>query len=119
PSKVHWMGKGLDTAKQLSDAYEMPFMRTKNQLQDYILGKNLLADNQLYQINNNLSIEPSDDDDTRHLIESKLDSFRQVNQYVTHQNRLMRHEPGRNATPDNNLQFSADEVKTLNSLCNG
>src|SRR4051794_28376575 len=95
----------------------MPFMRTKSQLQDYIQGNNFLSDNQLYHIKDNLDIEPYDDDRTGSFLKAKLDSFKQVNQYVSHQNRLIRPGEAMNASNDKNLEFSLNELKTLDSLC--
>lgn len=118
PADVHWMGKGLDTASQFHAGYEVPLMRNKNTLEDYIHGTSFLSGNQVYRITEGLQIEPAEGKTHRHLLQKKLDSFQHLNQYVCRQNKLMK--PGA-ATAANHVQavFPPTEEKQIDALTGG
>jgi len=118
PAQVHWMGKGLDTAQTFNKAYEMPFMRSKNVLDDWISGEYFLSGNELYRIGQNLQVEAVDDNTLRARLTEKLDSFRQVNRYVCNQDKLLK--PGAAASSAKSVvAFSAAEQKAIDSLSGG
>lgn len=119
PSQVHWMGKGLDTAKTFHEGYEMPFMRNKNQMEDYVLGNTFLAGKQLYRIKNNLQLEPFTNQTIQLRLEAKLDSFRQLNQYVCSQNKLLKSSSEFAPAAGNTNLFSPLEKKQIDSLSGG
>ena len=119
PAEVHWMGKGLDTAGTFSKTYQMPFMRNKNVLNDFIRGRYFLAGNDLYRINDNLLLEPFSNDAIRQQLKEGLDSFRQVNLYVCRQNKLLK--PGNNfgSTAGKTVSFSPAEIRLVDSIGDG
>jgi hypothetical protein len=119
PSQVHWLGQGLDTARQLSDAYEMPFMRNKNELKDYLYGSYFLSGDQLFHITENLQAEVVDNNIVRNKLKAKLDSFRQLNRYLCQQNMLTRQGVELLTANTTASAFSVLEERLLDSLSGG
>ncbi|MGH2643705.1 MAG: LTA synthase family protein, partial [Chitinophagaceae bacterium] len=50
PDLVTWMGTGLDTTRDFRNVHAYPFMQTKNDINDFIMGDYFLNDNDLFQI---------------------------------------------------------------------
>lgn len=88
PDSVAWLGTGLDTASAFRNAHRVAFMRTKNVLEDYLDGTTLLSGDELFRVRDGLSVEPISDGGLRDSLRSALARFKQVNQYVTAQDRL-------------------------------
>lgn len=116
PSQVHWMGKGLDTTKLLNTGYEMPLMRNKASLDDFISGNLFLSGNTLYRIGANLALEQLHDEKGKNRLQAKRDSFRQLNQYVSRENGLLKPGSGFVTQANHSTLFSPEEQAKLDSL---
>ena len=88
PDRSHWLGSGLDTTRQFRSTHSMPLMRNKNQLIDYLHKEYYLAGDQLYRLTESMGLTPIDQPSTRRTLEGRLARFKQINEYVTQQNKL-------------------------------
>ncbi len=88
PDRAHWLGSGLDTTRQFRSTHAMPLMRNKNQLIDYLHRDYYLSGDQLYRLTESMGLTPVDQPDTRRTLEGRLARFKQVNRYVTQEDKL-------------------------------
>ncbi|MEW5797702.1 MAG: sulfatase-like hydrolase/transferase [Bacteroidota bacterium] len=88
PKDVHWIGAGLDTAREFRNIHSRALMRNKNELIDFVDKEYFLADGRLYTIAHGLSLEPVVNDSVRNVLTMKLDRFKQINRYVCENNKL-------------------------------
>lgn len=89
PSKVHWLGKPMDTTVAFRSVKDIALMRNKNELIDYIYGTTFLSNNIPYRIKSDLDLERlSDDGEEAGILRKKLKSFKQINKYVFARNQI-------------------------------
>lgn len=89
PSKVHWLGKPMDTTVAFYSTKDIAFMRNKNELIDYIYGTTFLSNNIPYLITPNLDLERlSDNGKEAGILRKKLESFKRMNKYVFAHNQI-------------------------------
>lgn len=79
PSLVTWVGSGLDTSRSFRNIHAYPFMQTKNDVNDFILGDYFLNDNDLFQIAPDLDLEPVSDPAKLAQIQAAFNEFKQRN----------------------------------------
>lgn len=89
PDSVHWLGRGLDTAVAFRNVHELPLMRTKNRIEDYVDGTWFLSGDELFRIERDLTLRRSSSASARAALTEKLRRFRAVNQFVTTGDRLL------------------------------
>ncbi len=116
PKKVAWMGGALDMATEFRATKDIPLMRNKNELKEYLSKEYLLTDGDVYEIDENMDLNSSFGGGGSKL-EGKLDNFKAMNAYVTTQNKII---------PDSlaifTLQkekFTESEIVWINSVYNG
>lgn len=88
PKDVHWIGTGIDTAREYRNMHSRALMRNKNELIDYVDKEYFLADDKLYSIAQGLTPEPVSNDSVRNILRMKLDQFKTANRYVCENNKL-------------------------------
>lgn len=88
PQKVHWLGHMIDTTREFRSLEDVPLMRNKNELIDYIDHDYFMSDNILYRITPKLDLERVDDNGKLEEIQEKMAHFKQVNQYVFVNNKI-------------------------------
>jgi uncharacterized sulfatase len=79
PSVATWMGHGLDTSSSFRNTQAYPLIQTKNDLVDYIMNDYMLNGNDLYKIENNMRLEPVDDDNKKAELKAAFARFRLKN----------------------------------------
>lgn len=89
PSKVAWKGYVMDTSSTFQSKISNPLMRNKNQLVDYISGEYVLADNQLYQLYDNMGMEPVTDVAMKEKLLTELATYKNSNRFATENNRIL------------------------------
>lgn len=89
PNTVHWLGESLNMSESFSADRDIPFMRTKSGLQDYLSGDIFLSGNQIFQLEEGMLLRPLDDPILLTEMRSKFNDFRALNQYVTAENKLI------------------------------
>ena len=88
PATAHWLGNGIDTAKEFRNIHSIPFMRVKEEIADYLDGNYFISKEQLFALNPGMEIEEIRDDAAYTAVAAKLNRFRQINKYVIDQNKL-------------------------------
>jgi lipoteichoic acid synthase len=89
PDSTHWMGGVIDTSKTFRSVHELPFMRNKDQMIDYMYRNLFLAGDQLFRITEGMGLERVNDDELQESMKRWLLDFQSVNEYVTAQNKLL------------------------------
>ena len=90
------MGTGLDTTRYFRNIHAYPFMQTKNEIIDFVMGKYMINDHNLFQIEENMDITPISNHNKANQLESGFDKFTIQNLNFIKTNRLM---------PDSLLRF--------------
>lgn len=114
PKKVAWMGDALDTNTSFRSVKDIPLMRNKNELKEYISGEKLYSDGAVYSIDENMDLGSTFGGSD---LEKKLQHFKSLNAYVTANDKII---------PDSlaiftikKEKFTDSEMVWINSLYNG
>lgn len=89
PSLVAWKGYVMDTASTFQSNVSHPLMRNKNQLVDFISNEYFLSDNQLYQLVDNMGMEPITDQRTKEQLTREFETYKNSNRFATDNNRII------------------------------
>ena len=83
PSKVTWLGSGLDTAKTFRNVHSFPMKQTKIDMHNYVSGLYFLDRNTLFTIKDRLLIEPVEDEPEMAAISTEFNQFKaRNNQFI-------------------------------------
>ncbi len=114
PKKVAWMGNALDMNKEFRCTKDIPLMRNKNELKEFITGEKVFSDGNTYEIDENMDLGSSFGGSKG---EAKLKAFKSMNAYVTTNDKII---------PDSLAIFSVQkelftdtETIWINSVYNG
>ncbi|MCL6259644.1 LTA synthase family protein [Aquiflexum sp. TKW24L] len=89
PSLVAWKGYVMDTSSTFQSKISNPLMRNKNQLVDFLSGEYVLADNQLYQLYDNMGLEPITNVALKEKLQTEFETYKNANRYATENNRIL------------------------------
>jgi phosphoglycerol transferase MdoB-like AlkP superfamily enzyme len=89
PEIAAWQGQVLDTSRVFQAKLAMPLMRNKNQLLEYIDGQFLLSDGQLFNISDNLNIDPISDNELMNKLTGQFEDFKNKNNYMVQTRKLL------------------------------
>ena len=115
PKKTAWMGSAIDMHEEFRITKDIPLMRNKNELKDFVSKTDFYSDEDVYTIKNNMDIEITNKEYNN--IARLLKNFKGVNAYVTQENKII---------PANSViykiekdKFSKQEMVWINSQFNG
>ncbi len=115
PKKVAWMGAALDMNEGFRSIKDIPLMRNKNELKEFVSGTSLYTDGDVLEIDENMDLSTSFGGSAK--VERRLEDFKGMNAYVTMNNKII---------PDSlsifNIQkekFKESEIVWVNSKFNG
>ena len=80
PSVVSWLGTGIDTTRQFQNVHAYPLKMTKAELVDFVKGPYMLNQNTLYQINDNMNLEPVKEPTQLSRLNATFDQFKRKNE---------------------------------------
>jgi len=103
PKKVAWMGGALDVATEFRSTKNIPLMRNKNELKEYVSGEKVFSDGSVFELDENMDLGTSFGGSG---IEDRLKAFKSVNAYVTTNDKII---------PDSLAIFSIKTEKFSNS----
>ncbi len=113
PKQVAWMGAELDMNTNFRGTKNIPLMRNKNEIKEYISNTELYSDGNVYKINSKIDLTATSNLN----IEKLLDDYKSMNAYVTANNKII---------PDSlvvfkvkKAVFSEEEMVWINSVLNG
>lgn len=89
PSLSTWVGSGLDTARSFRNIHATPLMQTKTDLVDFVMGNYHLNGNDLFRLSPSLGEEKVDDNTVKEGILSAFNRFRQKNDQLQQQGKLL------------------------------
>jgi lipoteichoic acid synthase len=114
PKKVAWMGGALDMQTAFRSTKNIPLMRNKNELKEYISEEKLYTDGDIMEIDENMDISAAFGGSS---VEATLERFKSINHYVTTENKII---------PDSlaiftiqKEKFTDSETVWLNSVYDG
>ncbi|MDZ7807917.1 MAG: sulfatase-like hydrolase/transferase [Gracilimonas sp.] len=89
PDQVHWLGNELSTSEEFVSNKKIPFMRTKNNMADYLSGEYFVSDNRLYRLHEGMLLGEINDNELKDRVYKEFEDFKRINDYVTADNRLI------------------------------
>lgn len=114
PKKVAWMGDALDMSEKFRSKKQIPLMRNKNELKEFVDGEKLYSDGSIYELDENMDLSSAFGGSKS---EAKLKAFKSMNAYVTNKDKII---------PDSLAIFSVkkekftdSEIIWINSVYNG
>jgi len=114
PKKVAWMGNALDMSEKFQSNKNIPLMRNKNELKEFVDGEKFYSDGSVYSLDDNMEVGSTFGSSNS---EDKLMAFKSMNAYVTNNNKII---------PDSlaifsikKEKFDASEIVWINSVYNG
>lgn len=114
PKKVAWMGDVLDMQIEFRSRKDIPLMRNKNELKEFVSAETVYSDGSVYSLDENMDLSSSFGASK---VENKLSNFKAMNAYVTNNNKII---------PDSltifNIQkekFAESDIIWINSLFTG
>lgn len=115
PKKVAWMGGALDMEENFRSVKNIPLMRNKNELKEFISNEQILSDGNVFELNKNMDLSSSFGAASK--LEKLMTDFKAMNAYVTTNNKII---------PDSlaiftlkKEKFSESEIVWINSVYNG
>lgn len=112
-----WMSQGLDTAKSFRNIHQIPLMRYKGSVNDFIYKDYLLSDGELYKINENFGTYKVVEEELLKTVIDSLKEFKKVNAYITQRNKIFPDSLNIYIKPS--IEFSAAELTTIKNLTQG
>ena len=79
PAVVPWLGQGLDSMTSFRSTVSIPFIRTKNEIIDYIDQDYFIVRDQLFKVSENLQIDQITDEKKLVEIQRKFEKFKTDN----------------------------------------
>ncbi|MBO9619536.1 MAG: LTA synthase family protein [Niabella sp.] len=79
PSLVSWIGAGLDTSRAFRNIHSYPMMQDKNDLIDFVQGKNMINNNTLFDIDSRLRLSADDSRELLNRLSGAFDRFKEKN----------------------------------------
>jgi phosphoglycerol transferase MdoB-like AlkP superfamily enzyme len=80
PSTGSWMGSGLDTFRTFRNIHAYPFMHTKSEVSDFVMGEYMLNGTDLYKISGNMDLEPEQNEAKANELKAAFNLFMQKNE---------------------------------------
>ncbi|WP_426092077.1 sulfatase-like hydrolase/transferase [Flavobacterium sp. DSR3-2] len=113
--KTTWLSKGLDTVRQFRNIHNIPLMRYKGSINDYIYKDYFYSDGTLFKIDENFNLSETDNDMTE-TVSSSFTDFKKLNAYLTTKNKITNAVSGYKKPT---YTFTAEEFSTIKKLTKG
>ncbi len=114
PKKTAWLGGALDTSIEFRSIKDIPLMRNKNELKEFVSGDKIFSDGEVFELDNNLDFNTTFGGS---IAGSKLNSFKAMNSYVTTNDKIIPDDLAVFAVKKE--VFSDSDIVWLNSVYNG
>lgn len=112
-----WMSQGLDTARFFRNIHEIPMMRYKGSINDFIYKDYLYSDGELYKINEGFGTYKIHDEELFKTISDKFREFKNTNAYITQRNKIFPDSLNIYIKPS--IEFSEEQMAKIKELANG
>tara|TARA_R110002049_G_scaffold165726_1_gene331627 strand:- start:6904 stop:9327 length:2424 start_codon:yes stop_codon:yes gene_type:complete len=111
--EVAWMGKGLDTVKTFRNTHTIPLMRYKGSISDIMYKEYLFSNDELFKVNENFGTYKITDEVLLKEISDSLVAFKEINAYVTLQNKIFPDSLNMYVVPK--IKFSEEQLAIINT----
>jgi phosphoglycerol transferase MdoB-like AlkP superfamily enzyme len=115
--ETSWMSQGLDTAKQFRNMHQIPLMRYKGSINDFIYKDYMYSDGKLYKINENFGTNKVIEPELLKIVSDSLLEFKKLNAYLTKRNKIF--PDSLNIYTQPAIQFTKEELATIAALTKG
>ena len=115
--ETSWMSQGLDTAKQFRNIHQIPMMRYKGGINDFIFRDYFYADGELFKINENFGTIKVNEPELLKMAADSLLEFKKLNAYLTKKNRIF--PDSLNIYTQPAVQFTEEQMATIKDLTKG
>jgi len=112
-----WLGEGIDTVKHFRNIHQIPLMRYKGSINDFIYKDYFLSEGELYKIDEHLGTYKITEVELLKEISDSFLEFKKLNAYVTKQNRIF--PDSLNIYTQPAVQFTKEELATIKELTEG
>jgi lipoteichoic acid synthase len=85
--KTTWIGQGLDTVREFRNIHNIPLMRYKGSINDYIYKDYFYSDGSLFKIDENFNLSEADND-MMETITASFNDYKKLNAYLTTKNKI-------------------------------
>lgn len=89
PEKVAWLGEGIDTTAAFTNKHQIPLMRYKGTISDYLYKDYMYSDGKLYKIKEDFNTFQISDKKVLDTMKTKLKEFKNLNAYVTNNDKII------------------------------
>ena len=114
PEKTAFIGFGLDTVSSFRNIHNIPLMRYKGGLNDFIYKEYLYSGGDLFKIKENFSINKITDDTILNEVVTSFNAFKNINAYVTQNDKIYPKELLKEVA--SRYEFTAEEETKISSL---
>jgi len=115
--KTAWLGKGIDTVKSFRNIHEIPLMKYKGVINDFVYKEYLYSDGDLYKIKENFGTYKIKNDSLLSLLSTKLKKFKEDNYYVTKRNKIF--PDSLNIYTAKKYKFTVGEQRQIEKITTG
>jgi tetratricopeptide (TPR) repeat protein len=115
--ETSWMSQGLDTARQFRNIHQIPLMRYKGAINDFIYKDYFYADGELFKINENFGTNKVNEPELLKIAADSLLEFKKLNGYLSKKNRIF--PDSLNIYTQPAVQFSEAQMATIRELAKG
>ncbi|WP_291865353.1 LTA synthase family protein [Maribacter sp.] len=89
PNQNAWLGDALIHKSTFSTSKQIPLIKRRNAIVDYIKGSHFISKNKVYALNEKLNLQIEEDANLSKKIEQDFSFFKSVNNYVTKNNKII------------------------------
>ena len=112
-----WLGKGLDTMRSFRNTHQIPLMRYKGKLDDFIYENYFYSDGKLYEIKDDLGTYKITSQLLERKIKDSLLAFKKLNLYVTKNDKIYPDSLNFYAKPQK--EFTQEELTIIENYNTG
>ncbi|MFV8465102.1 sulfatase-like hydrolase/transferase [Flavobacterium sp. LB1P62] len=113
--KTTWIGQGLDTVREFRNIHDIPLMRYKGSINDYIYKDYFYSDGSLFKIDKNFNLSEADNE-MMETITGSFNDYKKLNAYVTSKNKITNTAT---SFKKPTYAFTAEQLSTIKKLTKG
>jgi tetratricopeptide (TPR) repeat protein len=112
-----WMSSGLDTFQKFRNIHSIPIMQNKGGINEFIYKDYLYSNGDLFKIDPNFEVIPSNDRNMLKTIKDSLHQFKRLNKYLTQKNKIIPKSSNSYTKPA--FEFSKEDLAIIKKLTKG
>ncbi len=117
PKQVAWLGNSLITNRTFNIEKNIPLFRDINNIQDFIKGKHYVSSSEYYQLDKDINLSLSEDEDSIVKLKNSFNYFKSINKYITENDKII--PQSESLLASTKTDFSKTEIIWVESVFNG